>query len=75
MPSRCARGRGDRGALRQLDILIASAGLSMRAYFENSQLDAMERVMRVNFFGTLYATHFALPYVKATKARWSPSAV
>src|SRR5690242_5697341 len=26
----------------KLDILLASAGLSMRAYFENSQLDAME---------------------------------
>src|SRR5262249_43573842 len=30
----------------QLDILICSAGLSMRAYFEGSQLDALERVMR-----------------------------
>ena len=50
----------------KLDILLASAGLSMRAYFEGSQLDAMERVMRVNFFGTLYATHFALPHVKKT---------
>ena len=51
----------------KLDILIASAGLSMRAYFEGSQLEAMERVMRVNFFGALYATHFALPHVKKTK--------
>ena len=51
----------------KLDILLASAGLSMRAYFEGSQLEAMERVMRVNFFGTLYATHFALPHVKKTK--------
>ncbi len=51
----------------KLDILLASAGLSMRAYFAGSQLDAMERVMRVNFFGTLYATHFALPYVKQTR--------
>src|ERR1019366_5100605 len=32
----------------KLDILLASAGLSMRAYFEGSQLEAMERVMRVN---------------------------
>jgi NAD(P)-dependent dehydrogenase (short-subunit alcohol dehydrogenase family) len=47
-----------------LDVLICSAGLSMRAYFESSDLEAMERVMRVNFFGTLYATHFALPHVK-----------
>src|ERR1051326_1801700 len=51
----------------KLDILIAGAGLSMRAYFEGSQLEALERVMRVNFFGTLYATHYALPHVKKTK--------
>lgn len=51
----------------KLDILIASAGLSMRAYFDGSSLEALERVMRVNFFGTLYATHFALPHVKKTK--------
>src|SRR5688572_8534200 len=40
--------------LGQLDILINCAGLSMRAYFDGSNLEAMERVMRVNFFGTLY---------------------
>jgi NAD(P)-dependent dehydrogenase (short-subunit alcohol dehydrogenase family) len=51
----------------KIDVLISSAGLSMRAYFEGSQLEAMERVMRVNFFGTLYATHFALPHVKKTR--------
>jgi NAD(P)-dependent dehydrogenase (short-subunit alcohol dehydrogenase family) len=56
-----------------LDILLCCAGLSMRAYFEGSRLDALERVMRVNFFGTLYATHFALPHVK--KARGSLVAV
>src|SRR5262249_38221862 len=50
-----------------LDVLLCSAGLSMRAYFEGSNLEAMERVMRVNFFGTLYATHFALPHVKRRK--------
>jgi NAD(P)-dependent dehydrogenase (short-subunit alcohol dehydrogenase family) len=50
-----------------LDVLLCSAGLSMRCYFEGSSLEAMERVMRVNFFGTLYATHFALPHVKRRK--------
>jgi NAD(P)-dependent dehydrogenase (short-subunit alcohol dehydrogenase family) len=54
-------------AFGKLDILIASAGLSMRAYFDGSLLEALERVMRVNFFGTLYATHFAFPHVKKTK--------
>jgi NAD(P)-dependent dehydrogenase (short-subunit alcohol dehydrogenase family) len=47
-----------------LDILLCSAGLSMRAYFAGSSLEAMERVVRVNFFGTLYATHFALPHIR-----------
>lgn len=51
----------------KLDILLSSAGLSMRAYFDGSSLEAMERVMRVNFFGALYATHFALPHIKRTK--------
>ena len=46
-----------------LDILLCSAGVSMRAYFAGCDLAAMEQVMRVNFFGTLYATHYALPHV------------
>jgi NAD(P)-dependent dehydrogenase (short-subunit alcohol dehydrogenase family) len=51
----------------RLDILICSAGLSLRAYFEGTGLETLERVMRVNFFGTLYATHFALPHIKRSK--------
>ncbi len=51
----------------RLDIVIGCAGLSMRAYFDGSNLAAMERVMRVNFMGTLYMTHFALPHIKQTK--------
>lgn len=51
----------------RLDILICSAGLSMRSYFEFCQLEALERVMQVNFFGTLYMTHFALPHLIKTR--------
>jgi NAD(P)-dependent dehydrogenase (short-subunit alcohol dehydrogenase family) len=51
----------------RLDVLVCSAGVSMRAYFAGSDLTAMERVMRVNFFGTLYATHFALPHVRRSR--------
>ncbi|MBX9681039.1 MAG: SDR family oxidoreductase [Gemmataceae bacterium] len=50
----------------RLDILVCSAGLSMRAYFERSKLDACEQVMRVNFFGSMYATWHAIPHVKKT---------
>jgi NAD(P)-dependent dehydrogenase (short-subunit alcohol dehydrogenase family) len=51
----------------RLDILLCSAGLSMRTYFENSDLAAMEQVVRVNFLGTLYATHFTLPHIKKSR--------
>jgi NAD(P)-dependent dehydrogenase (short-subunit alcohol dehydrogenase family) len=51
----------------RLDILLCSAGLSMRAYFAGSDLPALERVVQVNFLGTLYATYFAVPHVKRTR--------
>jgi NAD(P)-dependent dehydrogenase (short-subunit alcohol dehydrogenase family) len=54
-------------AFGRLDVLLCSAGLSLRAYFEKTRLEVLERVMRVNFFGTLYMTHFALPHVKKTR--------
>jgi NAD(P)-dependent dehydrogenase (short-subunit alcohol dehydrogenase family) len=57
----------------KLDVALCCAGLSLRGYFEGSRLEALERVMRVNFFGTLYITHFALPHVK--RARGSLVAV
>jgi NAD(P)-dependent dehydrogenase (short-subunit alcohol dehydrogenase family) len=50
-----------------LDILICSAGLSLRGYFDGTALEVLERVMRVNFFGTLYCTHAALPHIKARR--------
>jgi NAD(P)-dependent dehydrogenase (short-subunit alcohol dehydrogenase family) len=51
----------------RLDILICSAGLSMRAYFADSNLEAMTRLVHVNFLGTLYCTHYALPHIKKTR--------
>jgi NAD(P)-dependent dehydrogenase (short-subunit alcohol dehydrogenase family) len=51
----------------RLDILLCSAGVSMRAYFAGSDLAALERVVRVNFLGTLYATYYALPHVRQTR--------
>lgn len=51
----------------RLDILLCSAGVSMRAYFAGCDLTALERVMRVNFFGTLYATYYALPHIRKSR--------
>jgi NAD(P)-dependent dehydrogenase (short-subunit alcohol dehydrogenase family) len=51
----------------RLDVLLCSAGISMRCHFDGARLNAMERVLRVNFLGTLYATHAALPFIKKTR--------
>jgi dehydrogenase/reductase SDR family member 7B len=51
----------------RIDILINNAGISMRALFEQSGLDVIRRLMEVNFWGTIYCTKFALPYLLQTK--------
>ncbi|MCD6180675.1 MAG: SDR family oxidoreductase, partial [Bacteroidales bacterium] len=51
----------------KVDILINNAGISMRAIFNDMHLDVMRRVMDVNFWGTVYCTKYALPYLLKTK--------
>jgi short-subunit dehydrogenase len=46
-----------------IDILINNAGISMRALLEEVELDALKKVMDINFWGTVYCTKFALPYI------------
>jgi dehydrogenase/reductase SDR family protein 7B len=53
--------------LGQLDVLICSAGVSMRAPFAESDPAALESVFRVNFFGTLHTTYYAIPHVRRTR--------
>ena len=50
-----------------IDILINNAGISMRALFEDMDLEVMKRLMDVNFYGTVYCTKFALPYLLESK--------
>lgn len=47
----------------RLDILINNAGISMRALFNESDLDVFKRVMDINFYGAVYATKYALPHI------------
>lgn len=48
-----------------IDVLVNNAGISMFGRFEDVQdLGLFDRLMRVNYFGAVYCTHFALPYVK-----------
>jgi len=50
-----------------IDILINNAGISMRAVFNDMDLDVMEKIMGINFFGTVYCTKYALPHILKNK--------
>lgn len=50
-----------------VDVLINNAGLSMRAIFDDVELDVLKRLMDVNFWGTVYCTQYALPYIQKSK--------
>lgn len=48
----------------KIDILINNAGISMRAEFEETDIETIKRVMDINFWGTVYCSKLALPYIK-----------
>jgi short-subunit dehydrogenase len=43
-----------------IDVLINNAGVSMRGLMKDTSVDVIERVMQINFFGTVYCTKHAL---------------
>jgi len=47
----------------RIDLLINNAGISMRASIEDVEMDVLRRMMDVNYWGTVYCTKFALPYL------------
>ncbi len=47
----------------RIDVMINNAGISMRALFADVDLDVIRRLMDTNFWGTVYCTKFALPYL------------
>lgn len=51
----------------QIDVLINNAGISMRALFEEVDLKVIRQLMDVNFYGTVYCSKYALPYLLKTK--------
>lgn len=50
-----------------INILINNAGISMRALFNGVDLKVLQRLMDVNFWGTVYCTKYALPYLVVNK--------
>ncbi|EJF11067.1 short-chain dehydrogenase/reductase SDR [Pontibacter sp. BAB1700] len=51
----------------KLDVLINNAGISMRALFQDLDLDVLRKVMDINFWGTVYSTKYALPHIQTAK--------
>ncbi|MFN0048458.1 MAG: SDR family oxidoreductase [Cytophagales bacterium] len=51
----------------KIDVLICNAGISMRAMFADVDLDVLRRLMDTNFWGTVYACKYALPYLLESK--------
>lgn len=47
----------------RIDVLVNNAGISMRAMFKELDLSVIKRLMDVNFWGTVYCTKYALPYL------------
>ena len=54
-------------AYQKIDILVNNAGISMRALFKDLDLSVIRQLMDVNFWGTVYCTKYALPYLLQTK--------
>lgn len=54
-------------AFGRIDVLINNAGISMRALFEECEISVIRQVMETNFFGTVYMTKYALPYIISQK--------
>jgi short-subunit dehydrogenase len=51
----------------QIDVLINNAGISMRALFNNTEMEVMHKVMDVNYWGTVNCTKYAMPHLLKTK--------
>ncbi|HRK54846.1 MAG TPA: SDR family oxidoreductase [Cyclobacteriaceae bacterium] len=51
----------------KIDVLINNAGISMRALFQDMDLEVIRKIMDINFFGAVYATHSCLPHLIKSK--------
>lgn len=51
----------------KIDGLINNAGISMRALLQEAEPSVIEKLMQVNFFGTVYCTKYALDEIVKSK--------
>jgi len=50
-----------------INILINNAGISMRALFSELDIDVLKKLMNTNFWGMVYCTKYAMPYLLKEK--------
>lgn len=51
----------------RLDVLINNAGITMRSMLIDTDPAVIQKVMDINFMGTVYATRYALPHIQRAK--------
>ena len=57
-------------AFGRIDMLVNNAGISMWARFDEvTDLSIFEKMIRINYLGSLYCTHYTLPYLKQSHGR------
>ena len=56
-----------RAALGPIDVLVNNAGITHRSAFAATRPEVLRRVMAVNYFGAVHATHAALPDLLARR--------
>ncbi len=55
-------------AFGRIDVLVNNAGATMWARFEDiKDLSILDRIMQVNYMGSVYCTAHALPYLRETR--------
>jgi short-subunit dehydrogenase len=58
------------GTYGKIDMLINNAGTTMWARFDEiTDLSIFEKIMRVNYLGSVYCTNYALSYLKHSRGR------
>lgn len=50
-----------------VEVLINNAGISMRAVFNETDLEVLKKIINTNFWGAVYCTKYALPHLLKNK--------
>ena len=54
----------------RIDMLINNAGITMWALLEEiTELSIFEKIIHVNYLGSVYCTYYALPYIKQSRGQ------